>query len=150
MVSREQKSDFGADAFSAAVGNHEVEYVPGSQWGLPASGSGSVVAYPIRMLGMMIDWALAVGISYLFFNYDPLANLLIFAGLIFLGTLLFGASPAQMLLGLKIIPVSGRSTIVVRALIRTLVMLLILGSVVLSKDRQPLHDLLAGTAVVRR
>lgn len=136
--------------FSHGKAKDQEAYYPGKSYGLARQGSGSIAPYPLRMLSLLIDWLLAVGISAWLFNYDPLANLLIFLTLIFSFTVLFGASPAQLILGLRIIPVEGQDSIFIRALIRTLTMLLIIGSVVLSKDKQPLHDTLAKTAVVRK
>ena len=62
---------------------------------------------------------------------------------------LFGATPAQFLLGLRVLPVARRWPMPVRALVRTLAMLTVITAVVWNRDRQPLHDVLAGTAVVR-
>ena len=39
--------------------------------------------------------------------------------------------------------------VVLRAVIRTLLLLLVLPAVIWNRDRQPLHDAVAGTAVVR-
>ena len=44
--------------------------------------------------------------------------------------------------------VSGRSPMLLRAAVRTALMLLVLPAVVWNRDGQPLHDAAAGTAVV--
>ena len=50
---------------------------------------------------------------------------------------------------IRVHPVRGRTPMVLRALIRTGAMLLLLPACVWTRDAQPLHDLAAGTAVVR-
>ena len=48
----------------------------------------------------------------------------------------------------RVVPVSGRSPMLLRAVVRTALMLLVLPAVVWNRDTQPLHDVVAGTAVV--
>ncbi|HRN30059.1 MAG TPA: RDD family protein, partial [Terrimesophilobacter sp.] len=52
---------------------------PGERLGLPELGPRSIGRIGRRALALVIDWGLAVLISVAFFNYDPWANLLIFA-----------------------------------------------------------------------
>ncbi|MGY5764598.1 RDD family protein [Brachybacterium sp. DNPG3] len=125
------------------------EYVRGAALGLPADGPGSVAGFGRRLLGLVIDWSLAVAASMLLFSYDSVATLSIFAALNLLFQTLFGATPGQFVLGLRVLPVRGRSPMIVRSLIRTALMLLVIPAVVWNRDRQPLHDVAAGTAVVR-
>jgi uncharacterized RDD family membrane protein YckC len=125
------------------------EYVPGTALGLPAAGSGAVAGFGRRVLSMLIDWTLTVVISVLAFDYDPLATLLLFAALNVLFLTLFGATPGQFALRLRVLPVSRRTPMVLRALLRTATMMLILPAVVWNRDTQPLHDVIAGTAVIR-
>nr|WP_239552221.1 RDD family protein [Brachybacterium muris] len=125
------------------------DYVPGTSYGLPADGPGSVAGFGRRLLSLLIDWGICVAVSIAFFQYDPLATLLLFVSLNVLLLSLFGATPAQFLLGLRVLPVARRWPMPVRALVRTLAMLTVITAVVWNRDRQPLHDVLAGTAVVR-
>ena len=125
------------------------DYVPGTSYGLPADGPGSVAGFGRRLLSLLIDWGICVTVSIAFFQYDPLATLLLFVSLNVLLLSLFGATPAQFLLGLRVLPVARRWPMPVRALVRTLAMLTVITAVVWNRDRQPLHDVLAGTAVVR-
>lgn len=125
------------------------DYVPGTSYGLPADGPGSVAGFGRRLLSLLIDWGICVAVSIAFFQYDPLATLLLFVSLNVLLLSLFGATPAQFLLGLRVLPVARRWPMPVRALVRTLAMLTVITAVVSNRDRQPLHDVLTGTAVVR-
>lgn len=124
-------------------------YVKGSGLGLPADGSGSVAGFWKRLGSMVIDWGLAVLVSFLFFDYDATANLLLFAATNLLFISLFGATPGQLLMRVRVVPVRGGTPMPVRALARTALMLLIIPAVVWNRDSQPLHDVVAGTAVVR-
>ncbi|MEE1651076.1 RDD family protein [Brachybacterium sp. J144] len=124
-------------------------YVKGSSLGLPPTGHGSVAPFWRRPLALVIDWALAVGVSTVAFDYDALANLVLFAAVNVLFLTLFGATPGQYVLRMRTLPVRGRSPMILRALIRTGLMLLLLPAVVWNRDAQPLHDAAAGTAVIR-
>lgn len=125
------------------------DYVPGAALGLPPSGSGAVAGIGRRLLSLVIDWGLCVVVSMLFFAYDPTVTLVLFVTMNVLFLSVFGATPAQFALGLRVLPVSRRWPMPVRALVRTAGMLALLPAVIWNRDRQPLHDVMAGTAVVR-
>lgn len=125
------------------------DYVRGSSLGLPASGPGSVAPFWRRPLSLLVDWGLCMAVSALVFQGDALANLLLFATLNLLFLSLFGATPGQFALRVRVLPIRGRTPMVLRALVRTGAMLLLLPALVWSKDAQPLHDVVAGTAAVR-
>lgn len=123
-------------------------YVKGSSFGLPPEGPGSVAPFWRRPLTLLLDWGLCLLVSAVVFSGDALANLLLFVAVNVLFLSLFGATPGQFVLRLRVLPVSGRSPMVLRALVRTALMLLLLPAVVWNRDSQPLHDVVAGTAVV--
>src|SRR5699024_5936396 len=97
----------------------------------------------------IVDWALSVVIAMLLFNYHELAVLGAFVVLNLLCISLFGATPGQFLLRVRVLPVRGRSPMPLRALVRTVLILLIITSVVWNRDAQPRQDVVAGTAVVQ-
>ena len=123
-------------------------YVKGAALGLPPEGPGSVAPFWRRPLSLVIDWGLCMLVSGLVFSGDALANLILFVAVNVLFLSLFGATPGQFVLKLRVLPVSGRSPMVLRALVRTVLMLLLLPAVVWNRDSQPLHDVVAGTAGV--
>ncbi|WP_341855454.1 hypothetical protein [Brachybacterium sp. GPGPB12] len=86
----------------------EAGYVKGSALGLPATGRGAVAPFWRRPLSLIVDWGLCVGISALLFGGDPLANLILFAAVNVLFLTLFGVTPGQFLLQVRVVPVSGR------------------------------------------
>ena len=126
----------------------EEGYVKGSSLGLPVQGTGSVAPFWRRPLSLVVDWGLCLLVSALVFSGDPLANLILFVVVNVLFLSLFGATPGQFALRLRVMPVSGRSPMILRAAVRTALMLLLLPAVVWNRDSQPLHDVAAGTAVV--
>ncbi|MFC7458035.1 RDD family protein [Brachybacterium sp. GCM10030267] len=124
------------------------DYVAGADLGLPAEGSGSVAPFWRRPVSVVIDWGLCVAISALFFQYDATANLVLFVVVNLLFMSLFGATPGQFVMRVRILPVRGRMPMPLRAVVRTGLMLLLIPAVVWNKDAQPLHDTAAGTAAV--
>lgn len=127
----------------------EDDYVPGSALGLPPQGPGSVAPFSRRVLSLLVDWGLCAGASYLMLDYDALATLSLFVALNLVMLTLFGATCGQLLLSLRTRPVARCTPMLGRALLRTALLLLVLPAVVWNRDRQPLHDVAAGTAVVR-
>ncbi|AXK45168.1 RDD family protein [Brachybacterium saurashtrense] len=126
----------------------EEGYVKGSALGLPATGRGAVAPFWRRPLSLLADWGLCLLVSALLFSGDALANLALFVVMNVLFLSLFGATPGQFAVRVRVLPVRGRSPMVLRALVRTALMLLLLPAVVWNRDRQPLHDVVAGTATV--
>ncbi|EWS82669.1 hypothetical protein BF93_06470 [Brachybacterium phenoliresistens] len=127
----------------------DADYVRGSALGLPPDGPGSVAPFGCRVVTLLIDWAVSSGVSALVFSYDPLATLSLFAAMNLVMLTLWGATPGQLLMGLRTQPVARRTPMLLRAVLRTAVMLLVLPAAIWNRDRQPLHDVIAGTAVVR-
>lgn len=124
-------------------------YVKGEGLGLPPEGQGSVAPFWRRPVALVVDWALCLAISTLLLGGDPLATLSMFSVVNVLFLSLFGATPGQFATRVRVLPVRGRSPMVLRAIVRTLLMLLLLPAMVWTRDAQPLHDVAAGTAVVR-
>lgn len=125
------------------------EYVRGSALGLPAEGPDAVAPVWRRPLTLVVDWGLSVAIAMLFFQYHELAVLGTFIVVNVLFISLFGATPGQLVLRVRVLPVRGRWPMPLRALVRTLLVLLIIPAVVWNRDAQPLQDVAVGTVVVR-
>jgi uncharacterized RDD family membrane protein YckC len=140
-----ERKDLGAWLDGAP---QEEGYVKGSSLGLPADGPGSVAPFWRRPVSLLLDWGLCMLVSAFVFSGDALANLVLFVAVNVLFLSLFGATPGQFALRVRVLPVSGRSPMVLRAVVRTALMLLLLPAVVWNRDAQPLHDVAAGTAVV--
>lgn len=125
------------------------DYVPGSDLGLPATGPGSVAGFWPRVGSLFVDWALCAIVAALAFHNAPGMNLLLFGLLNVVLLTLFGTTLGQLVFRLRVTPVSGRSPMLVRTLVRTLLLMLVLPGIIWNRNRQPVHDVAAGTAVVR-
>lgn len=116
--------------------------------------------YGIRVLALFLDWIIAnllvliavrssapFGVPVTWLDALPLATFAVVkAGC----TALTGASPGQLICGIAVARMDGRRVGLPRALLRTLLVLLVLPPVISGPDRRGLHDLAAGTVVLWR
>ncbi|TFD26053.1 RDD family protein [Cryobacterium lyxosi] len=123
---------------------------PGERLGLPRVGPSSVGRPWRRLFGFAIDWAIAIGVSRIFFNYDPAANLIIFVVLqiVFIPTI--GASVGHRLVGLRIISIHGGWVGLWRPVVRSVLLALAIPALVWDSDQRGFHDKVAGTVLIRR
>lgn len=124
-------------------------YRPGARFGLPADGPGSPAPISRRILSMLVDASIAAAGNWLLLNGSQWGTTIIFLAINVVMLTLFGATLGQLLLGLRVLPVKGRSPMVLRALIRSLMMMLLIPVVISNSDRQLGHDMAAGVSVVR-
>ena len=116
----------------------------------------------IRRLGaLLIDWVIAAlsavaiaGVSYppAPLDKDPSQTFIIIGFFVLeVGVLtgLLGRSIGKRLLGMKIENRDGEPIGVPRALLRTLLMVLVLPAIVMTDDKRGMHDLAAGSRVVK-
>ncbi|MEL5989935.1 RDD family protein [Microbacterium phosphatis] len=122
---------------------------PGQDLGLPKEGRGSIAHLPRRILGLAIDWAATLIISNAFFPDEQLAPLVVLAVLhiIFIPTI--GGSPGHRIAGLRLQSVAGGWTGIWRPIVRAVLLVLVIPAVIWNKDNRGLHDVVAGTVLVR-
>jgi uncharacterized RDD family membrane protein YckC len=122
---------------------------PGERLGLPESGRRSIGRLGRRVAALAIDWGLSVLVSVAFFDYSPWATLDVFAitQIVFLATA--GGSVGHLLLGLRVVPLSGGWIGLWRPVVRTLLICLVIPAVIWDKDQRGVHDRLAGTVLIR-
>ena len=125
-------------------------YWPGKKFGLPAEGPRSTPTYLRRVAGLGIDWAIAVGISVAFFDYNGLWTLAIFIVLQMVGGLLLAGSPGHLIAGIRIAPISGGALGILAPLVRQLLVAAVITAVMVDEDQRGVHDRLVGTILVRR
>ena len=96
-----------------------------------------------------MDWATAVAVSVVFFNYDPIATLATFVLLqmIFIPTI--GGSLGQRLVGLRTVPLGSGWIGVWRPVLRSVLLGLVLPALVWDSDQRGFHDKIAGTVLLR-
>ena len=127
---------------------------PGKRFGLPDEGPRSVARFGRRLGGIAIDWAIAYGLSLLFFREkdgtaNPWITLAVFAVLTLLFELFFNASIGHLVLRMRVVPIRGGSLAPWRPLVRTLLLCLAIPPLISDRDSRGLHDRLAGTVLVR-
>jgi uncharacterized RDD family membrane protein YckC len=131
---------------------------PGERLGLPATGSGSIARFGRRILALCVDWLVCYGLAALamtlgLFSIATLSTAVLVVWLV-LGVVsvrLFGFTPGQLALGLKVRPVDNRAHVGTgRAIARGLLITLVIPALFTDSDLRGLHDLASKTAVVRR
>jgi uncharacterized RDD family membrane protein YckC len=131
---------------------------PGQRLGLPKAGPGSVAGYGRRLVALFIDWFVALALASIFVGgevwtgegaglWAPLVTLAVYLTLL---DGLLGYSIGRRILSLALIRIDGRRPVgIPRALLRSVLLCLAIPALVNNPDRRGLHDLAAGTVVVR-
>jgi hypothetical protein len=120
---------------------------PGRGLGLPASGPRSIARLGRRIVALAIDWAVAVGVSIAFFNYEALATLAVFAVAQAVFLLIANGSLGHLVMRMRVVPAAGGYLGAWRPLVRTV--LFVIPAVIWDRDQRGMHDRLAGTMLVR-
>jgi hypothetical protein len=121
---------------------------------LPEDGPRSVARLGRRLAGIAIDWAIAYGLSLLFFRQkdgtaNPWINLAVFGVLTLLFLLFFNASIGHLVLRMRVVPIRGGALAPWRPLVRTVLLCLAIPALIWDRDQRGLHDRLAGSVLVR-
>ncbi|WP_261167176.1 RDD family protein [Microbacterium sp. Marseille-Q6965] len=121
---------------------------PGRDLGLPRTGTGSLGSLGRRIGGLAIDWAAAYVIAATFFASEALAIHLTFMviHIVFIPTI--GGSPGHRIFGLRVQRAAGGWAGPWRPAVRTLLLGLVVPAVIW-QDGRGLHDVIAGTVLVR-
>lgn len=127
---------------------------PGERLGLPATGPRSIARLGRRIGALVIDWAVASLLSLAFFakepwQTDPLITLALFAGLQVLFLLILNGSFGHLLLRMRVVPVQGGYLGLWRPFVRTALLCLGIPALIWNKDQRGVHDMAAGTMLVR-
>jgi uncharacterized RDD family membrane protein YckC len=127
---------------------------PGERFGLPEDGPRSVARFGRRLGAIAIDWAIAYGLSWLFFRApdgtaNPWITLAVFGVLTLLFELFFNASIGHLALRMRVVPIRGGSLAPWRPLLRTVLLCLAIPALIWDRDQRGLHDRAAGTVLVR-
>jgi uncharacterized RDD family membrane protein YckC len=135
-------------------------FYPGQHLGLPEFGRGSVAGWSRRFAALFIDW-IACTVIAIAFLYHPHAGHMtdvfaqprlwtpvVFAAQDFLLTALTGFTLGKRLLRLRVVRLDGRP-VGLRALPRTLLLMLVLPALMMDRDLRGLQDKAAGTVVVQ-
>lgn len=131
---------------------------PGQRLGLPESGPGSIARFGRRLAALLIDWLVAYGLAALAMTFGlgsmatlSTAVLVVWFVLGALSVRLFGFTPGQFALGLRVASVGDRQHVGLgRAVGRGMLITLVIPALFTDSDLRGLQDLATKTAVVRR
>jgi hypothetical protein len=123
---------------------------PGKKFGLPLKGPRSTPTYVRRVLGLAVDWAICVGISIVFFDFNGLATLGVFVAISALGGFIFAGSPGHLVARIRIAPIKGGALGMLAPLARPVLIALVVPALITDSDLRGLHDRLVGTILVVR
>lgn len=146
------RKDMGSWLEGSPQGNSSNNAQWQKQVGVTTRGSGSMATMGRRVLALMVDWGIAMGISWMFFNYHQLATLGVFALEQFLLVSTLGFSIGHRLFGLKVRPEEPNTPYVgfLRGGLRSVLVCLVLPAVIWDENGRGLHDRAAKTILVRR
>ncbi|ULE32067.1 RDD family protein [Mycobacterium sp. IDR2000157661] len=131
---------------------------PGQRLGLPESGPGSIARFGRRIGALLIDWfiayglaALAMSLGLLSLNMLSTAVLVVWLVLGVVSVRLFGFTPGQLVLGLRVASIDNRMHVGIgRATVRGLLIALVIPALFTDADFRGYQDRFTNTAVVRR
>lgn len=133
---------------SGAAGNQP----PGVRLGLPESGSGSIAPWGPRIAALLLDALLAGAVAWAFTapelpRHWSLVSLFVIYSV---STALFGQTPGMALVRLRLAYTKPDARIPLwKAMLRTVMIIVVIPAVVTDRDRRGLHDRLCDTAVIR-
>jgi uncharacterized RDD family membrane protein YckC len=134
-------------------------FYPGQQFGLPEFGRGSVAGWTRRFAALFIDWIACSLIAIVFFYHPHAGHVVdvfsqprvwtpvVFAVQDCLLTALTGFTLGKRLLGLRVVRLDGRP-VGLRAVPRTVLLMLVIPALMMDRDLRGLQDKAAGTIVV--
>jgi uncharacterized RDD family membrane protein YckC len=124
---------------------------PGRELGLPSSGAGSVAGMGRRIGAFIIDILLSALLAWIFTAPEPPQNwsLVVWAVLTVVTVGLFGFSPGQAALGIRVVPMGGGSFVGAWAMPRTALVFLVVPPLIVNADGRGLHDRICRTIVLR-
>ncbi len=98
---------------------------------------------------MVVDWFIALGISALWFEGNPLVTLGFYVGLQVVLLSLLGTTVGKRIAGIQVVRVGGAMAGPLRVLIRTLLWCLVVTPFMMDPDGRGVHDRAAGTVLIR-
>lgn len=121
----------------------------GERLGLAKDGSGSIASLGRRLIGLIIDWAIASAIGYWLIGGGPWLTLGVFAAehILLIGTL--GCTIGHRIGGFRIVRVGGGQPGPLWALVRTVLLCVFIPALLMDRDLRGMHDRAANTVPVR-
>lgn len=127
---------------------------PGARLGLVPSGRGSVAGWGRRVVALGIDWVLCLLVAAVLtqgsFDRSGFAPLIVFGFETWVLTSLLGGSAGQLMVGVIVIRTTGERLDPGRALLRTVLIMLVIPPVIYNRDQRGLHDLATDAVAIKR
>ncbi len=123
---------------------------PGRRLGLPQTGSHSPAPAWRRFLALLVDWFMCLAIAGLFGSDNPILAPTIFAVENFLLVATLGYSVGHRIVGIEVRRLDGHVPGFAKSLIRAVLVVLVIPALIFDRDHRGLHDLAAGTVILRR
>ncbi|WP_090603444.1 RDD family protein [Mycobacterium lentiflavum] len=128
----------------------------GETLGLPKAGPGSLASMGRRLAALMVDWLIAYGLAALAMAFGVFSERMLSTAVLVIWFLLgvvavrlYGFTPGQLALGLRVTALDGRLG-VGRVLARGLLVALVVPALFTDWDGRGIQDRVTNTAVVRR
>jgi uncharacterized RDD family membrane protein YckC len=129
---------------------------PGETLGVPKSGPGSLASMGRRLAALMIDWLIAYGLAALAMAFGLFSERVLSTAVLVIWLLLgvvalrlFGFTPGQLALGLRVVALDERLGLG-RVAVRGILVALVIPALFTDWDGRGIQDRLTNTAVVRR
>ena len=122
---------------------------PGERLGLPETGPGSVGRLGRRVIGLFIDWFIALGISWAVFRHGGWTVYPIFAAVQIVAIWALGGTVGHRLAGLRLSALPGYRPAFWRPVVRSILLAVVVPALVWDSDQRGFHDKIAGTVLVR-
>lgn len=107
-----------------------------------------MAGYGRRIGAIFVDWIIANAIAALFFDMVSWVPLVAFALMHWLLIGVLGTTLGKLLFRIQVVRVGGANTGILKALIRTVLLLLVIPVVVIDEEGRGMHDRLAGTVEI--
>jgi uncharacterized RDD family membrane protein YckC len=129
---------------------------PGETLGVPKSGPGSLASMGRRLAALMVDWLIAYGLAALAMAFGLFSERVLSTAVLVIWLLLgvvalrlFGFTPGQLALGLRVVALDERLGLG-RVAVRGILVALVIPALFTDWDGRGIQDRLTNTAVVRR
>jgi uncharacterized RDD family membrane protein YckC len=129
---------------------------PGETLGVPKSGPGSLASMGRRLAALMVDWLFAYGLAALAMAFGLFSERVLSTAVLVIWLLLgvvalrlFGFTPGQLALGLRVVALDERLGLG-RVAVRGILVALVIPALFTDWDGRGIQDRLTNTAVVRR
>jgi uncharacterized RDD family membrane protein YckC len=124
---------------------------PGKALGLPSTGAGAVASMGRRVAAFLLDLLVSALAAWAITAPEPPQNasLVVWAVMTVVTVAVFGITPGQAAVGIRVVPMSGGSFVGLWAIPRTVLIFVIVPPLLVDENGRGLHDRLCRTIVLR-